>query len=965
MFIVFLAVSVLTLLVCVNLAGTYNLGAADATNGTTRQDNPPTADASADITSGIAPLNVTFTGSGDSTNNTVESYYWNFRDGFDNSSKDTWHVFKSAGTFNVTLTVTDNETLWGSDWVIIEVIANQLPIANYTHTNTSGIVPFTISMDANATDLDGTIVSYYWDFGDGNYSTEEAPTHEYMRYGAFTVKLNVTDDKGGETKESFSVDVEQLQVDFKNVKTFMTLPSKVKFVFSLRDQEQHAIEWDPDFIQENIKIFEDSTEIDSTETTYFVHTADNMEMEIILVLDFTNSMASWEENGSQGADVMVESANSLIDSQSAAARFAVIEYHDRNVEPKVLKNFTTNKDLVKDAITEFKDSDYDAGSSRCWDAVDKGLDLFTKDNESSIGTVKLLVFLSDGKDTSSSTTTSDIITKAQLDQISIYNIGVGDVDATDKTTLEGMSSQTGGKFYEAESLDDMEASFEEMAGDLGGQYVISYLTLRTTGTYEVKVDMTYYGSTSTFTETLDLGSIMGDDRVGAITFDPAGVEDKSADVYVRATHCPRNIDTFEFVLDTTKTVEIIFPTAEEGGICEGWSSSKGTGNSFTLSSSTEIEFGNFGILFILRISGIAESYLNIPFTLDNSIYSTDEDGDGLLDKRFDYPSSITLHSAEGSTDDPDADPVVEWWYSGFTPSGMTPDTTLAMTFETCKITTEEQRDTPTDGKMTLVTTYSFEGTCGPDVTVIYLYLDAAESGTFYAALDDTSADIEITPSEGKWEFTYVYTSKMDQDDYDTAKANSSGSDPPDMNYAAVGWSADARYDIGQKTATVKRDEDNGKGGGGGGGSSGLSGVAKGAIACGVILLIAVILIIVIIVVIMKKKGSKEGSSSGLSKIDDDEEEDAPPPPEDEEKKDDEDAAPPPPEDEDGDAPPPPEEDDEPPAPPEEDDASPVEGSDTPPPAPEEDVPEAPDEEEAPDMAPPEEDEGEAPPPPPE
>lgn len=38
--------------------------------------------------------------------------------------------------------------------------------------------------------------SYEWDFGDGNTSNAEEPSHAYHKDGSFTVKLNITDDRG-------------------------------------------------------------------------------------------------------------------------------------------------------------------------------------------------------------------------------------------------------------------------------------------------------------------------------------------------------------------------------------------------------------------------------------------------------------------------------------------------------------------------------------------------------------------------------------------------------------------------------------------------------------------------------------------------------------------------------------------------------------------------------------------------
>ncbi|NIM11614.1 MAG: PKD domain-containing protein, partial [Candidatus Aminicenantes bacterium] len=51
----------------------------------------------------------------------------------------------------------------------------------------------TVNFTDTSTD-DGTIVSWLWDFGDGNTSTEQNPTHTYAADGTYTVTLTVTDD---------------------------------------------------------------------------------------------------------------------------------------------------------------------------------------------------------------------------------------------------------------------------------------------------------------------------------------------------------------------------------------------------------------------------------------------------------------------------------------------------------------------------------------------------------------------------------------------------------------------------------------------------------------------------------------------------------------------------------------------------------------------------------------------------
>ncbi len=57
---------------------------------------------------------------------------------------------------------------------------------------------------------DGKIVSYAWDFGDGETSSEKNPTHAYKTPGTYTVKLTVTDDKGLKAEKTSSITINKV-----------------------------------------------------------------------------------------------------------------------------------------------------------------------------------------------------------------------------------------------------------------------------------------------------------------------------------------------------------------------------------------------------------------------------------------------------------------------------------------------------------------------------------------------------------------------------------------------------------------------------------------------------------------------------------------------------------------------------------------------------------------------------------
>ncbi|WP_185903632.1 collagenase [Hathewaya massiliensis] len=83
-------------------------------------------------------------------------------------------------------------------------------------------------------DPDGKIVSYEWDFGDGNKSKDENPEHSYAKVGTYNVTLKVTDDKGGYSISKTTVGVKdlsenQLPVVYMEVPTTAYVDKEVTF----------------------------------------------------------------------------------------------------------------------------------------------------------------------------------------------------------------------------------------------------------------------------------------------------------------------------------------------------------------------------------------------------------------------------------------------------------------------------------------------------------------------------------------------------------------------------------------------------------------------------------------------------------------------------------------------------------------------------------------------------------------
>jgi len=98
------------------------------------------------------------------------------------------------GTYIVTLSVGD--TYGGTDADQVVVVAQAPPQAAFTCDPQSPTVWDTVRFTDLSTDIDGTIASWSWRFGDGAVSVDQSPTHSYWYPGTYAVVLEVTDDDG-------------------------------------------------------------------------------------------------------------------------------------------------------------------------------------------------------------------------------------------------------------------------------------------------------------------------------------------------------------------------------------------------------------------------------------------------------------------------------------------------------------------------------------------------------------------------------------------------------------------------------------------------------------------------------------------------------------------------------------------------------------------------------------------------
>lgn len=193
----------------VSLTVTDDAGASDSISKTVSVDEEVTnAAPSADFSFNADYLNVQFSDGSSDSDGSVSSWSWSFGDGANSNAENPSHTYSAAGTYTVSLTVTDDagasDTVTNS-LTVEEEVTNVAPTANFSYSANYLNVQFT----DGSNDSDGSISNWSWNFGDGSTSSSKNPSHSYINAGTYSVSLTVIDDSGNSDTVSKSVTVEE------------------------------------------------------------------------------------------------------------------------------------------------------------------------------------------------------------------------------------------------------------------------------------------------------------------------------------------------------------------------------------------------------------------------------------------------------------------------------------------------------------------------------------------------------------------------------------------------------------------------------------------------------------------------------------------------------------------------------------------------------------------------------------
>ena len=137
------------------------------------------------------------------------------------------HQYTAAGVYTVTLSVSGPG---GSDSEIKPshiAVSHPHRCSNFTASPISGVAPLTVDFTNGST---GVFTSVLWDFGDGETSTLDSPSHQYTVAGVYTVTLSVSGPGGSDSEIKIShITVYAPQADFSASPVSGAAPLTVTF----------------------------------------------------------------------------------------------------------------------------------------------------------------------------------------------------------------------------------------------------------------------------------------------------------------------------------------------------------------------------------------------------------------------------------------------------------------------------------------------------------------------------------------------------------------------------------------------------------------------------------------------------------------------------------------------------------------------------------------------------------------
>lgn len=203
---------------------------------------------------------------------------------------------------------------------------------------------------------------------------------------------------------------------------------------------------------QDLEVTENSATISEVEVTPLEESVTGVD--VVLVVDTSGSIEDALESA-------ISAAKSFVAKLPEAARIGVVSFSDSS---KIERRLTLDRGAVLASLEALEAG----GETALYDGVDTALGLFSGDSQRNI------VLLSDGGDTASGATLTQMTSAASAEATAIHSIAL-DTPETDRDALRSLARSSRGT-YSAAATANLAEVYEDIASALSQQYLVSYTT---------------------------------------------------------------------------------------------------------------------------------------------------------------------------------------------------------------------------------------------------------------------------------------------------------------------------------------------------------------------------------------------------------------------------------------------------------------------------------------------------------
>ena len=165
-----------------------------------------------------------------------------------------------------------------TDTASVFVRVNPIPVALFSASVQSGCSPVCVNFSDNSTVSAPSVISIWnWDFGDGNLSTTNNPSHCYVTPGTYNVSLQVTTSDGCAATYTANNFIDVYAIPVADFSTSPQQATMINNTVSFTDLSTNASQWNWSFGD----ILNSSSSAQNPQFTYLTPECFQVELEVI------------------------------------------------------------------------------------------------------------------------------------------------------------------------------------------------------------------------------------------------------------------------------------------------------------------------------------------------------------------------------------------------------------------------------------------------------------------------------------------------------------------------------------------------------------------------------------------------------------------------------------------------------------------------------------------------------------